>query len=80
MQILLPEELADFVRQQIATGRYASPSDVVREALRMMERDGPRKLASLRETWAKGAASGDAGPLDMTAIKQEARARREARS
>ena len=40
MNVSLPEELANFVKDKVSSGRYGSSSEVVREALRLMERDG----------------------------------------
>jgi antitoxin ParD1/3/4 len=45
--VALTEPLARFVDRQVAGGRYASASEVVRAALRLLERDeavgeGPR--------------------------------------
>ena len=64
--------------QGTGTGRYASSSEVVREALRLMEsveRREAEKLGFLRKAWQEGIGSGDAGELDFAALKQEARAR-----
>ena len=78
MNVSLPEELANFVKQKVSTGRYASSSEVVREALRLMEKtelQEAEKLAMLRQAWKEGVDSGDAGEVDFTALKTEARAR-----
>jgi antitoxin ParD1/3/4 len=78
MNVSLPEELANFVKDKVSTGRYGSSSEVVREALRLMERTEQQeaeKLALLRQAWKKGIDSGDAGEVDFTALKKEARAR-----
>jgi len=78
MNVSLPEELANFVKDKVSTGRYGSSSEVVREALRLMERTEQQeaeKLALLRQAWKNGIDSGDAGEIDFTALKQEARAR-----
>ena len=40
MNISLPEELANFVKDKVPTGRYGSSSEVVREALRLSGKDG----------------------------------------
>jgi antitoxin ParD1/3/4 len=37
MNINLSPQLEEFVRQKVASGLYASASEVVREALRLME-------------------------------------------
>ena len=78
MNVSLPEELANFVKAKVSTGRYGSASEVVREALRLMERteqQEARKLELLRRAWKEGVDSGDAGEVDFTALKTEARAR-----
>ncbi|MEW9918427.1 type II toxin-antitoxin system ParD family antitoxin [Marimonas sp. MJW-29] len=43
----------EFIKQQVATGRYGSASEVVREALRRME-DEAQKLQALRDHLAEG--------------------------
>lgn len=81
MNISLPEELANFVKDKVSTGRYGSSSEVVREALRLMEKTEQQeaeKLALLRQAWTQGVDSGDAGEIDFDALKKEARARRAA--
>ena len=68
MNISLPEELASYVKAKLATGRYASSSEVVREALRLMEkieREEVEKLQFLRQAWQEGIDSGDAGEVDF---------------
>lgn len=77
MNISLPEELADYIKTKVSAGRYSSSSEVVREALRLMERveqQEAEKLRYLRQAWQQGIESGDAGEVDFTALKQEARA------
>ena len=82
MNVSLTDELVDFVKAKVAAGRYSSSSEVVREALRLMEkveRQEAEKLALLRAAWKEGIDSGDFGELDFAALKQEARARLAAR-
>jgi antitoxin ParD1/3/4 len=77
MNVSIPEELADYVRAKVSTGRYSSSSEVVREALRLLEKTEQREaetLTQLRQAWQEGVESGDAGDLDFTALKQAARA------
>ena len=79
MNVSLPEELANFVKDKVSTGRYGSSSEVVREALRLMEKteqQAAEKLAALRQAWKEGIDSADAGEIDFAALKTEARARR----
>jgi antitoxin ParD1/3/4 len=76
MNVSLTDELGEFVNAKVSSGRYASASEVVREALRLMERHEQieaAKLQWLREAYQAGLASGDAGELDMAAVKAEAR-------
>lgn len=78
MNVSLTDELANFVKAKVSAGRYTSSSEVVREALRLMEKveqQEAEKLSYLREAWQEGIDSGDAGELDFKALKQEARAR-----
>ncbi len=78
MNVSLTEELASFVKAKVSAGRYASSSEVVREALRLMEKveqQEAEKLQYLRKAWQDGLDSGDAGEMDFQALKQEARAR-----
>lgn len=78
MNVSLPSELADFVKAKVNAGRYTSSSEVVREALRLLERveqANAEKLAYLRKAWQEGIDSGGAGELDFEALKAEGRAR-----
>lgn len=78
MNVSLTEELANFVKGKVSTGRYSSSSEVVREALRLMEKadaQDAEKLRLMRKAWQDGVESGDAGELDFAALKQEARKR-----
>jgi antitoxin ParD1/3/4 len=76
MNVSLPEELAEFVKAKVSSGRYTSSSDVVREALRLLEQQDElqaEKLRWLQLAWQDGIASGDAGDLDLAQLKAEAR-------
>ena len=67
------------VRAKVGSGLYTSASEVVREALRLMEeQDRLRqlKLEELRHHIRQGLESGPGEPWDATALKQKARARR----
>lgn len=77
MNVSLTEELSEFVKSRVASGRYTSASEVVREALRLMERHEQAeaaKLQWLQQAYREGAASGDVGELDFAVLKAEARA------
>ena len=83
MNVNLSPQLEDMVRQKVATGLYTSASEVVREALRMMEaQDQLRaaKLEQLRQDIREGLESGESTPWDADEIKQEGRQRRAARA
>ena len=65
-----------FVKSQLASGRYNNLSEVVREALRLLEdQEAMRriKLDRLRTDIQAGLDSGPATPLDMTEVKAEGR-------
>lgn len=68
-----------FVRELLASGRYASASEVLRDGLRLLEdreRQREAKIAALRDAIREGLESGAAAPLDIDAIKARARAGR----
>jgi antitoxin ParD1/3/4 len=63
-----------FIGLMLKEGRYGSASELMRAALRLLEeQEGQR--ARLRVALMEGEASADAGPLDIAAIKAEARRR-----
>jgi antitoxin ParD1/3/4 len=57
--ITLGDHFDGFIAQQIAEGRYASASEVVRAALRQLE-DTEKKAATLRRLLEEGEKSGTA--------------------
>ena len=78
MNVSLPDDLVDFVEAKMTTGRYNSSSDVVHEALRLLERiehENADKLADLRQAWQQGLESGVPEDIDFEALKAEGRAR-----
>lgn len=80
LNVNLTPELEALVRDKVASGLYNSASEVVREALRLMqERDQLRavQLEQLRRDIKAGVASGSAGELDAAEIKRRGRARLE---
>lgn len=82
MNINLTPQLEDLVRQKVASGLYTSASEVVREALRLMdEKDRllSAKLDQLRQDIREGLDSGAASDWDPEEVKREGRARRAAR-
>ncbi|MCB2020700.1 MAG: type II toxin-antitoxin system ParD family antitoxin [Burkholderiaceae bacterium] len=79
MNVNLTPQLEELVRAKVASGMYTSASEVVREALRLMdEQDRLRaaKLEQLREDVRQGLASGASQPWSAPTMKSEARARR----
>jgi antitoxin ParD1/3/4 len=72
ISISLTPELVGLIKTKVESGRYTSTSEVVREALRLLERTDERD-ARLRQAWNDGVASGDAGPLDFADLKAQAR-------
>jgi antitoxin ParD1/3/4 len=78
MNISLNPYFEELVKSKVESGLYNSASEVMREALRLLEeRDQLRemRLAELRREIQKGIDSGEASPLDMEEIKKRGRAR-----
>ncbi len=66
MNVSLPDDLAEFVKDEAAQGGYGSQSDVVREGLRML-REHAQRRSVLRGLLAEGQADVVAGrTLPMT--------------
>lgn len=79
MNIDLTPQLEELVRSKVASGMYTSASEVVREALRLMdEQDRLRaaKLEQLRDDIRQGLSSGPSQAWSREEIKREGRARR----
>lgn len=82
MNINLTPQLEEMVRQKVTSGMYSSASEVVREALRLMEeKDQLRaaKLSQLRQEIQEGLDSGPAIAWDPDEVKRAGRARRAAK-
>ncbi len=81
MNISLTPQLETYIKQKVDTGMYHSVSEVVREALRLLEdRDSVKsaKLQALRQDVTQGLSELEQGmgqPLDVEAIKAQARKR-----
>lgn len=65
--VSLGDHMLSFARQQVATGRYSSISDVVRAGLRLLEEHESR-VQALREALVAGENSGEPTPLDCDAF------------
>lgn len=78
MNISLPLHLETLVKTKVESGLYTSASDVMQEALQLLEeRDhlNSLKFESLRQDIQKGVDSGEAAPLNIDAIKARGNAR-----
>jgi antitoxin ParD1/3/4 len=70
----LTPELDHFITARVETGRFANASEVMRAALRLMERDEheqEEKLIALRAALDHGLASGIAKPGTMDRIRRK---------
>ncbi len=79
MNVNLTPQLEEMVRQKVSSGLYTSASEVVREALRLMdEKDRLRtaQLAQLRQDMRSGIDSGTAAAWEAAEVKREGRAKR----
>lgn len=79
MNVNLTPQLEELVRSKVASGLYTSASEVVREALRLMEeQDRLRgaRLEQLRSDVRQGLASGPSESWDAEVLNSTARARR----
>jgi antitoxin ParD1/3/4 len=85
MNVSLTPQLESYVKQKVASGMYNSVSEVMREALRLLEEHDAlkeMKMAALRRDIQEGIDELDRGegtPLNMEDIKAKARARKETR-
>ena len=61
------DHFASFIREKVAEGRYASASDVVRAAVRLLE-ERETMMASLQTALLEGEASGAATLCDFDAF------------
>jgi antitoxin ParD1/3/4 len=80
VQVSLPDDLNEFVETSVASGQYASDSDVITEGLRQLvaQQSDEVKLKWLQEAYRIGIESGDAGEVDIEELIAEARAERAA--
>ncbi len=82
INVSLTPQLEAMIRKKVASGLYNSASEVVREALRLMEeQDRVRavRLEQLRQDIRDGLNSGDPTPWDPEEIKRAGREKRDAR-
>ncbi len=79
MNVNLTPQLEDLVRAKVSSGLYTSASEVVREALRLMQdhdRLREAKLEELRRDVRRGLESGPSAEWNAAEVKASARARR----
>ncbi len=82
MNINLTPQLETMVREKVSSGLYGSASEVVREALRLMEQQDTLrgiKLEQLRRDIQDGINSGPATPLNMAEVITEGKRRKAAK-
>ena len=78
MTIALTPQLEALIAEKIASGRYQSASEVLREALRLLdesERLEAVKLTALKRDIQAGLDSGEPVPFDKAAIRKLAEQR-----
>ncbi|MGH9742913.1 MAG: type II toxin-antitoxin system ParD family antitoxin [Candidatus Acidiferrum sp.] len=82
MNISLTPRLEEMIREKIASGSYNSASEVVREALRLLEQEDQfrsLKMQELRRDIQNGLNSGRSVVFDPREIKLAARAKKSAK-
>src|SRR5207244_10750561 len=78
MNINLTPQLEELVREKVSSGRYNSASEVIREALRLMEEQDrlrTAKLAQLRQDIREGLESGPLTSWKVEEMKRDERKR-----
>lgn len=77
VNVSLTDELDEFIKSRVSSGDYSSASEVVSDALRLLElqQENAAKLKWLQQAYRDGIESGDAGEFDLEAFKIKARAR-----
>jgi antitoxin ParD1/3/4 len=83
MNVNLTPQLEALVRQKVESGLYGSASEVVREALRLLEEQDrlrAARLDQLRQEVRAGLDSGPAASWDPKQVKQQGRARRQGKA
>ena len=82
MNISLTPHLEEMIREKIASGSYNSASEVVREALRLLEQEDQLralKMQRLRQDIREGLDSGPSTLFDPQEIKRMAREKKSPR-
>jgi antitoxin ParD1/3/4 len=72
MNVSLPSDMVDFVEHEVSQGGYSSSSEVVRDALRLLQHDkaqGQEKLAILRREINIGLEAAAAGRFSKKSVR-----------
>ncbi len=72
MNVSLTPHFDEFIKCQLESGRYHSASELIRDALRLLE-DRGSQINMLQVELNKGIDSGKSTPLDIEAIKRQGR-------
>lgn len=78
ISIALPKSMTKMMKRAVAGGRYASASEVVREALRdwQEKQDAPQfSLEDLQRLWREGADSGPGKSGSFESVLEKAKSR-----
>jgi antitoxin ParD1/3/4 len=82
MNVSLTSKLEDFVKAKVKTGDYNNASEVVREALRLLQREDEaiheRKIVRLRQAIQAGIDSPDAKDFDIGKVVKRLKRRSKA--
>ena len=68
ISITLPPDMLSDIREKVEAGHYASTSEVIREAMRLWQRqeeEHQERLALIRERMKRSAHSGQSVPIDQ---------------
>ena len=73
LNVSLSDEFVDFVEREVASGEYASPSEVVRDGLRLLQREKAayqEKILILRREVGIGVAQARSGRLSTRSVAE----------
>lgn len=76
VSVSMTPQHADLLRDAVASGAYASGSEVIREAMRDWSAKWTQRrgdIAKLKAMWEEGKASGEATEVDFDELRNEAR-------
>ena len=63
-----------FIEKKLQVGRYSSASEIIRDALRLLEeKEANSNIEAIRSSLIEGEKSGNAGKLNMEEIKRSAK-------